>query len=124
MILVQHCSKAQLLIDATFSFETIAEGFCDSEDIIEDNRGLFQWEETITNSNVTLPCAFGPSDATAFRICFERLNWTPPNVEACATIVTIGFQVLNSSLNEVSWYTSQLQKKWIILILNANIDLS
>lgn len=79
----------------------LVDGFCDAETTNKTDRGIFEWDETVTNSTRTVPCPFGPPDAIAIRTCISRLNWTMPSVNSCATIVTERFLTFNETLVEV-----------------------
>lgn len=76
------------------------DGFCnyESTEIVE---GTISWPESIKGAVVTVPCPFGPSNATASRICVSRLNWTSPDAIKCATSATQGFQSLEGNIPEV-----------------------
>ncbi len=84
-----------------FCFITIVEGFCDTELTSDINRGIFDWEESFSNTIALTLCSFGPPNAIATRNCPNRLNWTDPDVQFCATTVTLDFQFLNFTKDQV-----------------------
>ena len=80
----------------------LVDGFCDTETIDEDNLGIFQWNESNSNSLRTASCPFGPPGVVANRTCMSRLNWTMPSIDLCASIITERFTELNVASQDVS----------------------
>ena len=79
------------------------DGFCDTNSTEEIDRGVFQWQESVTNSSDTHSCPFGPSGAVGTRMCVSRLIWSDPVVDMCGTVISLGFQTLNETSDQVKW---------------------
>lgn len=84
-------------------YSIIVQGFCDTECIVDENRGAFKWDESGVNTTVTTSCPFGPSGAVVTRSCEMRLNYSVPIIDVCATFITPEFIALNGTIDQVCW---------------------
>ena len=58
-------------------------GFCDAE-LAFTLYGAYIWPETEAGSTITLPCALGPVNATASRVCSVAGEWQEPLLDGCS----------------------------------------